>query len=531
MTRINSRGQTRQGKDLFIPKFLAVSILQPDRTAIVDRDRKVTYKQLRRVAAGVGSLLSGNQIGVGDRVAICAEKSIETVAALIGVLEAGAAYVPLDHTAPPARIGRQLQDARVRAIVSTGSMLEQLQPWIPAGCVGLVLGPETCPETPGLCTTHWDDLPAERWLARPVSDQDPAYILYTSGSTGRPKGVVISHAAASAFINWSVEQFELCRTDRVSSHAPLHFDLSVFDVFASLQAGATIVLVPRELSAFPPTLARFIAQHQISVWYSVPSVLVALARQGRLESFDMHHLRTVLFAGEVFPSGDFQKLQAILPEVRYFNLYGPTETNVCTFHEVVDVEAQEPIPIGRPCPFSRVYVTRDRGPALARPGQTGELFVAGASLMTHYWDRPQETQRVLSAGKGPMAGEDLVYRTGDRVRILENGTLVFVDRVDSMIKHRGYRIEPGEIEATLVRQPVVTEAALLVIDGQQQEGRRLIAFVALVGHATERSLRDFCAQSLPAYMLPDRIVTMAMLPRTSTGKVDRVALRDSFSAG
>ena len=286
------------------------------------------------------------------------------------------------------------------------------------------------------------------------------------------------------------------------------------------------MLVPKEMSVFPASLAAFIQTHQISVGYSVPTILSRLARQEESTPGLLRSLRLVLFAGEVLSSKDFISLSRSLPDTSFFNLYGPTETNVCTYHPVTRAHPDEPIPIGRACPYARVFVLKTDG-HLAQPGEQGELWVAGDSLMSGYWNRPSETRRVkLSQPPSAIPSTSPVYRTGDLVRVSSDGNLVFLNRVDSMVKRHGYRIELGEIEFCLNGDPDIQEALVLAVQ-EDEINFTIEAFVVFAKgeSGATRAVENIVRRTLPDYMLPDRIHLLSSLPRTSRGKVDREKLR------
>jgi amino acid adenylation domain-containing protein len=359
----------------------------------------------------------------------------------------------------------------------------------------------------------WSDL--ERLSAAPQaspgSEDELAYILYTSGSTGVPKGVCVSHRNALAFIEWAAREVDARPDDRFSNHAPFHFDLSVFDMYAAWRVGACVSIVPEQHAYVPRALVDFVVRERITVFYAVPSALILMVDRGDLLEQEDLRLRTVVFAGEPYPVKQLRRLRHGLPNVRMFNWYGPTETNVCTGYEVTAIEPDRtaPVPIGRAASGDRVWAVRDDG-AVAGVGEEGELLVSGPTVATGYWGREPY-------GDGP-------YRTGDVVRQEAPGEYVYVGRRDHMVKIRGHRVELGEVEAALLSHPGVREAAV-VATGSGLEAR-LVAFVA--PDAEPPSLLDLkrhCAQRLPRHMIVDSVVFLEDLPRTRNGKVDRLALQ------
>jgi amino acid adenylation domain-containing protein len=503
----------------------------PSNLAVIDRDRQLRYGEVEAQANRLAHLLLEFGVAHGDRVGLFLDKSLEAVVAYYGVLKAGAIVVPLDPQSPAARLAYIASDAGMRCIVTGIAKREALGEI----CEGapmieqLMLIDAEAGELPavgGRAAVLGRSALSSRVETPPdvrVDERDVAYVLYTSGSTGRPKGVMLSHLNALAFVNWAVEEFAVSSADRLSSHAPLHFDLSVFDLFAASKAGASVALVPFELVPFPVEIAAFMEQQEISVWYSVPSALTMLVLHGNLAARRLPKLRTLLFAGEVFPTKYLVRLMGLLPHCRFCNLYGPTETNVCTWYEVPSLSpsATAPIPIGRP--IAGVETLAVGGDDRVVPlGEVGELCVRGPTVMQGYWGDLERTQRAMRPIQHTASAWP-TYRTGDLVRLGDDGEYLFLGRRDAQIKRRGYRIELGEIESALYAHPAVVEAAAIAVPDEASTNR-ILAYVAARESLKETALIEFLLNRIPPYMLPDGLEFRSALPKTSTGKLDRQAL-------
>ena len=513
---------------------------QPQRPAVASDGCLLTYQELDRLSSQVARALLRLGVAPGDRVGILAPKSAAAVIGLYGALKAGACYVPLDPKAPAGRLGHIVRDSGAAVIVADEARTSQaatLAGSVPQSRGVVVASVPGRPEgeeaavTPaqGAAIVPWTAVAEES--AEPLAEEraietDLAYILYTSGSTGTPKGVMISHRNSLTFVEWAAAAAGLSEQDRVCSPAPLHFDLSVFDIFATCQAAACLAVLPDGAATFPVSIAKWLEAERISVWYSVPSVLTLLACYGSLQQFDLSRLRTVIFAGEVFPPKHLARLMAELPCCRYLNWYGPTETNVCTAFEVPAGGADDrPAPIGKACANTEVLAVTSEGRRVSRPGEVGELYVRGPSLMRGYWGQPAKTSEALVPNPFRAGYDELVYRTGDLVTLEPTGDYAYLGRRDSMVKVRGYRVELGEVEATLYRHPAIREAVVLPVPDELL-GSRLRAVVTAAGasNLTYENVLDHCRQWLPGYMVPDIIEFREALPRTSTGKVDRAGL-------
>jgi amino acid adenylation domain-containing protein len=501
------------------------TLLRPDHPAVEDeRGQTYTYRELLRAADRLATCLHRWGVGRGDRVGLFLPKGREAVAAIHGVLRSGAAYVPVDPGSPALRGAGILADAGVKAVVVAAEHAAGLRAAWPSGGPlprFVVVGDgRSGPTDATWDRVMGDDAPSP--LPPAFDEGDFAYILYTSGSTGQPKGVMLSHANAFAFLDWCHDTFELRPDDRFASHAPFHFDLSIFDLYASCRLGATLVLIGESTGKDPARLAQLLLDRSITVWYSAPSILALLAEYAEVDAPGFPAPRLVLFAGEVFPVAPLRKLRAAWPDAKLWNLYGPTETNVCTAFAIPDTIADDresPFPIGQACPPAILKVVDERGRPVP-PGTVGELVVGGPGVMLGYFGRPDLTARAFF-----LDDEGAWYRTGDLVTDDGQGCLRFHGRRDRMVKKRGYRIELGEIESALYRHEGVDRAA--VIARATDDGASLVAFVAMKPglKGSIIALKRHCTRYLPPYMVPDEVQFLSNLPTTSTDKVDYQGLK------
>jgi amino acid adenylation domain-containing protein len=498
---------------------------QPGHEAIRCAGAGLTYADLARRSNALARILVAHGVRRGDRVGIFMNKSLDSAVAIYGVMKAGGAYVPLDPFAPTSRLAFVIRDCGIRHLVTTDLKLDQ------SALLDEDLGTLACligsRPRDGFVTVSWSDVHDAPFDTAPdlqLTEQDLAYILYTSGSTGTPKGIMHTHRSGLSFAEWAAATYGLTSEDRVSNHAPLHFDLSTFDFFATAQAGGTTVIVPEAVTKLPAEQARLMEREKLTVWYSVPFALIQLLDRGNLGKLDLRALRWVLFAGEVFPTKHLRRLVEAFPGVRFSNLYGPTETNVCTYYHVPSAlpPGDEAIPIGRPCRnVQSLIVDEDNRPVA--DGQPGELLIRGGVVMRGYWGRPDlNTRGFFRLQVFDGIYDDVFYRTGDLVEALPDGNLKYLGRLDRQIKTRGYRVELDEVEAALLSLPSVEEAAAFTVpDGN---GSSLIeAAVTPKGGAvlTPEAVVNHVSGLLPPYAVPVRVQVMDVFPRTSTGKINR----------
>jgi len=504
--------------------FIEAASRYPENIAVREQSgTSITYRELDDLTSRLRDRLIRLGVTRGDRIGIYLHKSIDSVACILGTLKSGAAYVPVDPKAPPTRNAYIFKDCSVRAIITEAALEPLLRRELGEG-----ENSRPIMTLPGAGGGGWLRAWIDREEAASPSPQtlsvhsdldDLAYILYTSGSTGRPKGVMLSHRNAQCFVDWCSDTFEPVAADRFSSHAPFHFDLSILDIYTPLKHGAMLVLVGEDTGKDPTALASLIASQKLTIWYSTPSILSLLTQYGKMENHDYSSLRLVLFAGEVFPVVHLRALKRVLPRPRYFNLYGPTETNVCTYYELpptIEDDRTDPYPIGVVCPHYRGMIVEAGGKRVER-GVEGELLIQGPGVMQGYWNLPDQNERVFV----DLGERGRWYRTGDLVIEQADGNLTFIGRKDRMVKKRGYRVELGEIEACLYRHPKVREAAVVALP-DEAEGIRICAHIAT--HDQNRisiiELKQFCSRHLPLYFIPDLFQFHPKLPKTSTDKID-----------
>lgn len=495
---------------------------------------ELSYADVDRASLMVAETLVSAGVGKGDRVGLVLPKNLQAVVGLWGVMRAGAAYVPIDPASPPDRAALIADDCQMAAVLTSWELRDSVE------AITERVRDVTVVQLDGEDGLFGDELilPETKAEAKPepalpkVNVRDLAYILYTSGSTGVPKGVMVSHGAAVSFAEWGTRRFNLGSDDVVSSHAPLHFDLSTFDFFASCLAGARVEIFDEETVRFPMAAAGLLESAGITVWYSVPRALRSMLRRGRLVDRDLSSLRIVLFAGEPYPADELRELQQVMPGTSLFNLYGPTETNVCTYWEVPPAGTwdHESIPVGIDCENCEGVVV-DEGLDPVEDGTAGELLIRGGTLMEGYWGDAEKTAASFVPDFRYPHLSDRFYRTGDMVARQTDGTYAFFGRADHMVKIRGYRIELGEIEAALHRSESVLEAAVMPVDAPRgsAEDRDLVAFVVkspsnTSDQDTTKELVRHLDKIVPKYMMPSSFRFLDRLPSTSTGKVDRQTL-------
>ncbi|MBI4638174.1 MAG: amino acid adenylation domain-containing protein [Candidatus Rokubacteria bacterium] len=511
---------------------------RPEAVAVVLNGERLSYGRLESAANQLARLLQAAGCRRGDRVCLLTSKSIEAIVGIVGIYKADCIYVPVDPSSPAPRVAKILESCENRWILAGDGVeplldalfeADRFRAAISVGWLGRERGKGA--------RFHSDfslaDLSAYSTAPPDCANRrhDAAHILFTSGSTGAPKGVVITHSSVAHFVEWARRYFGTTSADRMSAHPPLHFDLSVYDIFGTFAAGAQLHLVPPDLSILPNKLAEFVRTSELTQWFSVPSVLNYMAKFDVVRANDFPTLRRVLWCGEVFPTPALRYWMARLPHATFTNLYGPTETTIASSYYTVPRcpdDDRAAIPIGIACEGEELLLLDEHlGPTAL--GEPGDLYIGGVGLSPGYWRDPELTRAAFLPD--PRGGEPMerIYRTGDRAMVGDDGLLYFLGRTDSQIKSRGYRIELGEVETALSAIEGVREGAVVAIQSGGFEGMLICA--AYVGEpgreVTPVTLRRELGRTLPAYMLPSRWMVLGSLPRNANGKIDRRRLKEA----
>ncbi|MFH0245588.1 amino acid adenylation domain-containing protein [Streptomyces sp. HK10] len=483
----------------------------PDAVAVTDGRRAVTYRSLEQTVRGIAGALSAAGVRPGDRVGVYLPKGVDAVAAVYAVLRSGAVAAPLDVGGPHERTARMVENAGVGFLITSPDTEAS------AAQVGERVGHGPAPAghlAPGLSV-----LP----LVRPTADLPQAtgggYLLFTSGSTGWPKGVLLSHGNVLHFVRWAVDELGVRSSDRIGSQSSLTFDLSTFDIFGSAMSAARLVLLPEPLKAFPRDVVRWLAAERISVFYAVPTLYQALLHKGGVETTPLPDLRVAAFAGEPFPAGDLERCVSVLKAAEFYNLYGPTETNVCTFEKLPPGwTARDALPVGRAIAGVHVSLV-DREHRVT--SDEGEIAVAGPTVFLGYLQdgrlREHTTPITLEDGTTRRA-----YLTGDLGHYGGDGRIHLRGRRDHQVKRRGYRIDLLDIESVVQEIPAVRSCAAVWTDRDRGGGR--IRLYAVADGVSEQRLREAVFEVLPRHMMPDHVHLVDRLRLTDRGKIDRESL-------
>lgn len=480
----------------------------PEKMAYSNGNEALCFKEVYEQSRAIGTFLSNSGV-YREPVVIFMNKHPKTIAAFYGVIYGGNYYVPVDVEMPESRIKLILDNVKARVMICDAETEEFAEKINFGGRI--VLYDE-------ICHTKIEETALQEIYEKSI-DTDPVYIVFTSGSTGIPKGVTACHRSVIDYIDHLSEALGFDENTVFGSQAPLYMDACLRELFSTIKFGASAYLIPKELFMLPVKLVEFMNEYRINTICWVVSALTMISALGTFETVIPEYLRLIAFVSEAFPVKQFNKWKAVLPDVKYINLYGPTEgTGVCCYYTVDrEFEPGDVIPIGKPFKNTEILLINDENKK-SGPGEEGEICIRGASLTLGYYNNPEKTREVFVQNPLNPFYPELIYRTGDIGRLNDKGELEFISRRDYQIKHMGHRIELGEIE-TNVNMLDGIEAAGCVYDRAKS---KIVLYYA--GKTDEKTLTVNLKEKLPRYMLPSRIIRLEKLPYTANGKIDRMTL-------
>lgn len=485
---------------------------RPDKVFLQDSETQITYSDFIKRSKSVASALK--QFGTECLpVAVYMNKTPDNVVGFFGAVYAGKFYTVIDPEMPKDRMMTILKTLAPCAVICDRAHQEILDT-VDTGIPYLVYE--------DIVNTPCDDEFIDQVRARSI-DTDPLYVLFTSGSTGVPKGTVVNHRSVMAYSSWVCETFGINENTVFGNQTPFYFSMSVLDLFSTVRAGATLDIIPKVYFTFPVKLAEYLNNKKINTIYWVPSALCVVANLKLLDYVKLESLKKILFAGEVMPTKQLNYWISHMEGAYFANLYGPTEvTDICTYYEVDRKFADdESLPIGKHCNNCGVFLLKeDNTEALS--GEVGELCVRGSFLASGYYNNPEKTHEVFVQNPLNPHYPELIYKTGDLVKLNERGEYIYIGRKDFQIKHMGYRIELGEIE-TAVSAVEKLSGCVCVFD---MEADKIVLIYE--GRVTENDILASIKDKLPHYMYPDIYIKVRSMPHNANGKIDRAWLKNNY---
>lgn len=486
----------------------------PEKLAFVDEHEGYTYDVLKNYGHAIGTKIAEYHM-IRKPVVVYLEKSVRVIASFVGILYSGNFYCPIDTSMPLERVRTILTTLESCVTITDETHAEIISSVVPDR--DLLLYDEII--------SGGKNLELLNDIRREITDMDPIYVLFTSGSTGVPKGVVISHQSVIEYTEWVTETFDITERDSFGNQAPFYFDNSILDIYCGLKNGATVYIIPQICFSFPKKLLEYLNEKRITTIFFVPSVLCLVARiKGALSKIQLTSVKKILFCGEVMPNKHLNIWRKYMPKALFANLYGPTEiTDVCTYY-IVDREFDddEPLPIGKACRNTSYVILNEKREA-ALKGEVGELCIKGRSLALGYYKNFQKSNEVFIQNPLNHEYRELIYCTGDLVRVNERDEIIYLGRKDYQIKHLGHRIELGEIEVAAGGIEGIETCACIYDDEKQK-----IVFYYKGKNYENVLLKEYLKKKIPEYMLPDTIIEIEEFPYNPNGKIDKKNLKDMY---
>ncbi len=488
----------------------------PDRCVYSDPERTYTFSKALRTARAIGSRIGKLQAS-GRPVAVFMEKSASMAVAILGILYGGCCYCPIDTSMPEQRIRTILSVLDpAAAITEPGSrhLTERIAPACP------VWDYDELSETP-------EDPKLLARIRSGCKETDPLYILFTSGSTGVPKGVMGCHRMIINNLCWLEKEFPYAPEDVLGSQVPFHFVISLHDIFVPLRFGCSTYIIPQDYFSSPARLVNCLNDNHVTSVFWVPSALTVVARLNGFDTQQPRFLRYIFFIGEVMPVKYLNYWRRYLPDVRYVNMYGSTETHVSLFFELVrDFKDHERLPIGHACGNVKALILDDNGRPVP-PGEetAGELCIGGAALSLGYYKDQEKTEDRFISLKLSSDVTERFYRTGDIASYAADGNIVYHGRKDFQIKRMGYRIELGEIEAAAALIPGINECVCVY----NEERQMILLLYTAAEKLDSKMLSNGISARVPRYMMPNRYIRLEQMPRNANGKIDRRGLKEIYA--
>lgn len=484
--------------------------LYAEKVAFEDDNRKLTFKELQTEAKAIATVIAKKNI-LKKPIAIFMDKCVECVVAFMGVAYSGNFYTPIDSKMPVARIEKILETLVPEILITDKKHFELAKSFFDTSNI--------------LLYEEIRENVIDKYLLKSIDDKiidtDILYVLFTSGSTGIPKGVTISHRSVIDYVDWVVDTFKINIDDVLGNQAPLYFDLSIQDIYATIKSGSMTVLIDSNYFLFPAKLMNYIKCKNVNTIFWVPTAMVLVANLKALKIKNKPGLKKILFCGEVMPNKQLNKWREAYPNAMFVNLYGPTEiTEVCTYYIIErQFKDNDVLPLGIPCRNTDILIL-DENDKLVKNNKIGELCVRGTSLSLGYYNNLQKTNEVFVQNPLNTAYPEKIYRTGDLVKYNEHGELIYISRKDFQIKHMGHRIELGEIEAAVSSLQGIDLNCCLY----DEKNNKIILFY--VGSLQEDDIINLLKECLPDYMLPNKKIKLQAMPINLNGKIDRVKLKE-----